>query len=130
MKNKNPKVVNPVGYIYAVGHRQHGWMKVGLASNLRGRMQNLQCGVPFKLEFFRFLKVKDMNKVESNLHYTLYNLRIRGEWFKLDEARLDAAIQEESDYILNEYDVRTSWMLLPNSPFEGAPPELPLESPK
>ncbi|MDP4225049.1 MAG: GIY-YIG nuclease family protein [Bacteroidota bacterium] len=84
---------NKVGYIYIV--KCHDYYKVGCASDLKGRIGNLQCGNPYMLEVVFYLQMPYYDVIEKTLHETLLNYnypRIRGEWYLLGAKELDDVV--------------------------------------
>jgi hypothetical protein len=55
-------------------------VKVGIATDVRGRLWNMQCNTPFEV---RIIATADAHHtLEETLHKFLAEDRIRGEWFR------------------------------------------------
>lgn len=83
----------PAG-IYFIGNETENVLKVGRSKNPSERIKKLQIACPFKLEIFHILKTFDAVKLERKAHKKLQHLRLRGEWFILNQ---------ESKNIINEF---------------------------
>ncbi len=84
------------GYIYAVGNREHGWVKVGMTRDIKGRMIAIHTGCPVVVELLAWGKHHYAYLAETHIHEDLADLRLRdnGEWFKLDEERIRKAMAD------------------------------------
>jgi len=81
-----------MGYIYAIGNREYGWVKIGMTVDISKRLSHLQTGCPFKLELLYHAPSSHPKRDESFIHDELFDLRLDHvddtEWFRLDEGRL------------------------------------------
>jgi hypothetical protein len=80
----------PVGskHTYIIEMAGQGLVKIGKASDVWKRIDQLQVGNPFKLELVEWL----LGDVEAELHREFDVVRVRGEWFRYTP-EIDAAIQ-------------------------------------
>jgi hypothetical protein len=62
--------------------------KIGMASDTSSRLSILQIGCPFELVVIWSKEFSDAEKIETFLHSTFKNCRVRGEWFKLNSEDL------------------------------------------
>lgn len=71
-------------YIYLIGQTDSKFVKIGIANNLKLRLQSLQVGNPLKLFLIGAKEVvsKAMaHKKEKELHEKFKNHNLNGEWF-------------------------------------------------
>jgi hypothetical protein len=69
-------------YVYAI--ECHGFVKVGVATSIAARMNQLQVGCPFELHLLTKWRSSDAIGQERRLHAMLKPFEERGEWFKLN----------------------------------------------
>jgi hypothetical protein len=72
--------------IYFIREGTTDRVKIGYSANMEGRLSNLQVGNSSSLMFAGAIPVcsEDRAKqVEADLHSSLHNLHIRGEWYTL-----------------------------------------------
>lgn len=70
-------------WIYFVGSRKHGIVKIGRTSRLKHRMSALRNGAPVPVKLFAV--VFGDPKIEDLLHERFKASRQHGEWFKLTD---------------------------------------------
>lgn len=73
-------------YVYAIGPKDNGPIKIGFTNNLEARLKTIQTSFPEKVcvhHYIEFDNEKDMRKTEKQLHATLRHLCEHGEWFNL-----------------------------------------------
>jgi hypothetical protein len=82
---KKPVVVKK-HYLYAISNGQE--IKLGMSSDVKGRLRSLQTSSPSKLvvlwSYYIANTPVDAIKIEKNLHKACKAFHIRGEWFKMD----------------------------------------------
>ena len=64
-------------------------MKVGIASNVPGRVAELQVGNPVELRLLGFWRAVNAIREEEIIHAFLDSYRVRGECFKLPKSMMD-----------------------------------------
>lgn len=72
-------------------------LKIGVATNPDYRLAGMQCGNPRPLHIVSRIPVRDRSialSVERRVHLRLTRYRIRGEWFRLDQASAIKVIAE------------------------------------
>jgi len=62
---------------YVVRNPQSGLIKIGRTSNLKTRIQALQCGSGIPLQTLAFIP----SDIEQELHFKFKDFRVHGEWF-------------------------------------------------
>jgi hypothetical protein len=72
-------------YVYLMKH-SNGFVKIGFSTNPRAREKTLQAEDP-RIEMLGFFAAS--NDVERKLHQIFADLRVRGEWFRLEERHVD-----------------------------------------
>lgn len=77
-------------YIYIVNC--HAYYKIGIATRVKTRLSELQVGNPYKIELIEQFEIDQTYIIsfERRLHTILDGWKIRGEWFELSDAELDA----------------------------------------
>ena len=75
-------------YLYAIRDSESGYVKIGYSINPHDRLRELQTGSGGKLELIHSEPVADRcaRLLEQSLHRELNPLRVRGEWFRIDES--------------------------------------------
>jgi hypothetical protein len=71
--------------VYFIRERRDGYVKIGVSSEVRRRLSQLQTGSPTDLELMGWLKSRDDYGLESRLHREYGAYKIRGEWFSIDQ---------------------------------------------
>ena len=61
------------------------YYKIGIASNIKSRLNSLQCGNPFDIDLLYKKRIKDARELEKNLHNGLISLKHKREWFILED---------------------------------------------
>jgi len=84
-EKQKPKPVP--GYIYVV--RSGEYYKVGRTSNLEQRMKTFRTTLPAGTELVFTIKVSDTRSAETEIHTSLNESRINGEWFNLSESDIE-----------------------------------------
>lgn len=72
-------------YVYVIGP-ENGPYKIGISSDIKGRIAELQVGSPVKLSLMwkeLFEDRWDARRVEASLHQSLDEFRMHGEWFNM-----------------------------------------------
>jgi len=98
-------------YTYLI--ESNGLFKIGITSNLKTRLSQIQTGNPHKVSLIctKVWSTKEIALfIEQSLHYKYRNLRLNGEWFNL--------VQEDLLFIISLYtgqqiDTMQSSMKLP-----------------
>jgi hypothetical protein len=68
--------------------KRHAW-KIGMSANPKERRKKLEESTAMGsvgLEIYSTIKTDDCRQLESTIHFSLREYRIKGEWFDLDEA--------------------------------------------
>jgi Meiotically up-regulated gene 113 len=73
-----------------------GTVKIGFTTCLKSRLRSLRTAHPKKLMIL--LVVPGTREDEQELHRRFSNLRVRGEWFKLDETIRDFIASKRPNY--------------------------------
>ena len=88
-----------VYFIYC-GDQQNSPVKIGVTSNIEGRISNLQTGNPWVLVCKALIPCIDKEqayKLESYLHNRFKKKRMNGEWFKLYDFNMKKILSDFSD---------------------------------
>ena len=77
-------------YIYII--KCHEYYKIGIATRVNKRLSELQVGNPYKIELVERFEIDPhyILSFERRLHAILGGWNVRGEWFELNPAELDA----------------------------------------
>jgi len=106
------------GYLYVVKPKyKDGPFKIGIATDLQSRLDNLQTAHYEQLEAFLAIEMDNPRELEKALHRQFREYRIRGEWF--------AANRQLYETLLEIPGIFTPlWMrevgLMPNRPWHAA----------
>ncbi len=80
--------VDNTDYVYLIQMGRIKIYKIGKTNDPQGRLVSLQTASPYKLKLLHTFKADNASAAEENLHETLHNARMEGEWFRLsDEQR-------------------------------------------
>ena len=92
-------------------------IKIGMTTNedLNQRLSALKISCPYGGEMVGYIKCSDAAKKEKELHQRLAHLRLKGEWFDIDENYVSMLISEEKDNILELVLLIESWLLKGNN---------------
>jgi hypothetical protein len=80
---KEPRNRSLRQYVYVIGVRNAGPVKIGVTSNLPGRLSSLQTGYPQKLVVLARLRGDEAD--EAKAHAMFEDERLEGEWFERSE---------------------------------------------
>ena len=72
-------------YVYFVRAGNRGAIKIGVARNVKRRLETLQTGNPFELKLLATIPCSDKAKalnLDASIHRFFKSQRIRGEWFQ------------------------------------------------
>ena len=74
------------GYLYFIGAREGGLVKIGITFEApETRLRNLQTGSPILLSIVAWVYVLDPRSAELGAHQHFEVCRVRGEWFQIAE---------------------------------------------
>ena len=76
-------------FVYLVHAKDTEFYKVGISRKPKGRLAGLQTGCPIHLSLILQVKVKHAEAWEEYIHGRLGECKVRGEWFRLDQERLE-----------------------------------------
>jgi hypothetical protein len=82
------------GYLYIIADKTRQFAKIGMARNVRSRLQTIKTFCPLELELVDSYPCTYVRLREARVHRLLNDLRVQNEWFCWDEARIKAAINE------------------------------------
>lgn len=68
-------------YIYFVSNGSY--CKIGIASNLKKRMSDLQVGNTSKLDLLYYFQTTDYDNIENQLHKLFEPFKVSGEWYDI-----------------------------------------------
>lgn len=103
-ENKKRKTKKPfskeTGFVYIVYFEDSSgkkFYKIGIATNPKTRMNDLQTANPFELNVLFCFYCSDNLKLEKQLHLKFSHLNIKNEWFCLNYK----SIKQIKEFILN-----------------------------
>jgi len=70
------------GFVYLI-KADNGVYKIGVATNVKNRLDRLDIVLPYALETIHTIQTDDMYSLELKLHRKFKSKRIKGEWFNL-----------------------------------------------
>lgn len=74
-------------YVYVM--KCEDFYKIGIASRLDDRLNQIQTGNPFQVSIVFGLKHKKADEIETKLHEIFLTKRVKREWFALEAKDLD-----------------------------------------
>ena len=78
-------------------------VKIGVAKNVKKRMQGIQTSNQYALKLIGIKETDDDYFLEKKIHDYLRDYRIRGEWFKLSENKMNSVINKFNFDIVQPY---------------------------
>ena len=89
-------------YLYAIQDSTSGYIKIGYSANPEHRLRELQTGNSGALRLIHTSQIKKdrARLVEQQLHKEIGHLKIRGEWFNINES----FAREMIDYAIIRYE--------------------------
>jgi len=78
-------------------------VKIGVAKNVKKRMQQIQTSNQHTLNLIGTKETDDDYFLETEIHHYLYDYRIRGEWFRLSENKMNSLIKKFKFDIIHPY---------------------------
>ena len=98
------------GFVYLIHATGTDYYKIGVTrSHPRVRLSALQTGCPYGLVLTTAVPVMNMEEVEATIHNWIEHVRVRGEWFSLD----DSLLLELRDILrieANYYESKLVWL--------------------
>lgn len=90
-------------HIYVIGSPS-GPFKIGIATNLKGRLSSIQTGSPVKVSVIHVVIVprEDAISVEGHAHKLLHAHRMSGEWFNVSSEDAKGAVIRAVSFIAKE----------------------------
>lgn len=79
--------------VYIIRMTGTDYYKIGIASNPKARLKQLQTGNPIQLEMIYNVRVLDSYGLEGYFHEKLRNTNVQNEWFQLNDATLNEIIE-------------------------------------
>jgi len=77
----------PPSHVYIIASEVDIY-KIGVTSNIKRRMYDLDCGSPYALTLVALAESEDAYAAERELHARYGRRRVSGEWFELDDAEV------------------------------------------
>lgn len=77
------------GYVYLV-RAESGEYKIGRSKNVHARIRNFATLAPFDFELIHSFPAHIFWKAEKNLQNRFHSKRIKGEWYRLEQADVEA----------------------------------------
>ena len=88
--------------VYIIVANNFEYLKIGMTKNIKGRMNNLQSGCPFRLSLWASIRTDKPNEMETYLHSEFAEFNVRGEWFSMPDSQLDKLL-----YICDQENMKT-----------------------
>lgn len=86
------KEVDYFGYVYLMKCGEQNY-KIGIAKNIKNRLQQLQTGNPLNIKLIHSFPSKNARKSELKLHQKYSDFKIRNEWFSLKNEHISEICQ-------------------------------------
>lgn len=77
-------------YLMCVESSDDIYYKIGVSKNTKNRIKNLSTGNHLDVNVIKEIKSEFPTKLEKRLHKHFENKKIKGEWFSLNQADLEA----------------------------------------
>jgi hypothetical protein len=89
---KSNKKRNPHSNIYILAIPELKYYKIGVSKNPHRRVTDIQSCIPFKSEMIYNEYFINAYDVEEEIHKTLQEMHVKGEWFKLTDEQIEKTI--------------------------------------
>ena len=100
---------NPAGsvkqQVYLIGDLTRGVCKIGISTNVKRRLKDIQCGYPYPLVILATLK--GTFELEHSLHYQFKRYQLQSEWFTIEPTIFKAFNLQISDFLRVHLDIIT-----------------------
>lgn len=103
-------------HLYIIGdyHNINGPVKIGISQDPMARIKQLQTGNNITLFFLMCQAINNAATIEKSLHELLMPFKVRGEWFVLPPATVQAVkhilwgldLEDECDACTMQYNLR------------------------
>lgn len=87
----------PDGFIYFIKLKGFDIYKIGVTSNLKRRLYDIDSNSPFGVKLIDSFFFKNVYEMEEMIHDNLKENNVRKEWFKLDLDYLKVIINQVSE---------------------------------
>lgn len=78
--------------VYILHAIESPFIKIGISTNLKSRISNIQSGCPFRLSIYNVIRTPICEEIEDYLHKILFHCNQHGEWFKPGNDEIDFLI--------------------------------------
>ena len=89
----NSKAI-PDGFLYFIKLKGFDIYKIGVTSNLKRRLYDIDSNSPFGVKLIDSFFFKNVYEMEEMIHDNLKGNNVRKEWFKLDSDYLKVIIDQ------------------------------------
>jgi len=77
-------------YLISVNEYENTYYKIGVSKDVSKRVKNISTGNHLDVQILKEIKSAYPTKLEKRLHSHFKNKNVKGEWFVLDSADLEA----------------------------------------
>lgn len=85
---KSNSKLRPDGFLYFIKLNGHDIYKIGVSSNIKRRLYDIDANSPFGVTLLNHYFFKNVYEMEEMIHDNLKDNKLRKEWFKLDKEHL------------------------------------------
>jgi hypothetical protein len=82
------------GFLYIIADKGRQFVKIGTSRDVNSRFYQISVTSPLDLELVGFYPCTYARFRENRVHMLLKDLSLRHEWFRWDEARVQAAVEK------------------------------------
>ena len=100
---KSNSKLRPDGFLYFIKLNGFDIYKIGVTSNLKRRLYDIDSNSPFGVELISYFFFKNVYEMEEMIHDNLKISKVRKEWFKLDSDYLKVIINQVKELSEQEY---------------------------
>jgi len=94
---KSNSKARPDGFLYFIKLNGFDIYKIGVTSNLKRRLYDIDSNSPFGIKLINSFFFKNVYEMEEMIHDNLKGNNVRKEWFSLDKEYLEVIINQVYD---------------------------------
>lgn len=107
------------GYLFAIADERRTFVKIGMARDVHSKFHSLRADFPVELKLVDYRQCTYAKFREAKVHTALKDLCLRGDWYRWDEPRMEAAI--DSALAIPDSHIKSALAALPEKKSRNYP---------